>query len=275
MNTRAFLAVVAAVAATGACGASPGATPIVIYVTPPPGTATTAEATTTAPTQPPAPTVAPVPTNAETQPPISAPTKTPTQRPATPVAKARQDPVVVDFGFSAVDGDASYAVVLNNPNEATWVVSFLQVQITFFDANGPTNTESEYISFIPPGQSTAVGDTAFDVGHPTRMEVRLGSFDWEEIDYTPARFVFEDVRTTEDDYGGWTTKGTIRSEFQGRQDSTQLVAVYRDASGEVIAGDFTYLDFLDPGAEASFEISGFVDFKGVESTDIYYQLGGG
>lgn len=249
-----------------ACTGAPAATPIVIYVTPGPEASTTPLAS--APVPPTSLASTPGPPSAT--PPRATPS--PAARVTLQPAPARADIEVTEFGFSIEGNDATYGVLIRNPNAEGWVSQYIDVQITFFDANGPTSTESDTISALLPGQTTGIGNTAYDVGKPTRMEVRLGSSDWEEIDYTPGRFVTRNVQTKDDRYGGHTTKGVISSEFEDRHELIEVTAIYRNAAGEIIGGDFTFVDFLDPDAEASFEVNHFETIRGLDSTEVYWQF---
>jgi hypothetical protein len=252
-------------AAVVGCQAAAPPTPQIVFVTPPPE-----EAPSPISPAPGTPTAAPTATQRAT--PTAAPrTPRPTRAP-TPSPVPRAELEVVDSGFTVVDGNASYGVVIRNPNAAGWVAEFVSVQITFFDATGPTKTESDTLRAVLPGQETAVGGTAFDVDRAERMEVRLGSVSWETIDFPPGRFVVENVRTRDRDFGGHRTTGIISSEFVERQDLIRVVAIYRNADGEIIGGDFSFLDFLDPDAEASFEITTFNTLRGLDSTDVYWQV---
>ncbi|CAN5765482.1 hypothetical protein BH23CHL7_BH23CHL7_05010 [soil metagenome] len=201
--------------------------------------------------------------------PTATPGRTRTPRP-TPVPRA--DIEIVEFGFTRVKDNASFAVIVRNPNPATYVADSVPLQFTFYDDDGPLSTEEGYVSYVLPGQVTATSGTAYEVGRPTRMEVRIGSVRWTEVDFAPGRFEISDVRTRDQQYGGHRTTGTITSEFQSRQEFIRIVAVYRNAAGEVIGGDFTFLDFLDPESEAVFEISTFEDLPGLDATEIYWQL---
>jgi hypothetical protein len=183
-----------------------------------------------------------------------------------------KDLVVGDYGFSVDNGDASFAVLLSNPNAETWVAQSVDVQVTFFDDSGPLATETEYASYVLPGQTTAVVGESFDAGHPTRMEVRLGSVDWHDVDYHTGHFEITNVSTKKGQFGDWTTKGTITSTFDERQENIEVFAVYRNSAGEVIGGDFTFLDFVDPDAALSFEINAFFDYKDLDTTEAYWDL---
>jgi hypothetical protein len=244
----------------------PAATPIIIYVTPSPAgsgqpSASASPSTSTS-------TVTPGATPTHT---LLTPTPG-TPRTPTPTEAARLDLEVVEYGFTVDSGDAQYAILLRNPNPDTHVTTYGPVQISFLDASGPVKTEEEYVGFIVPGQTTALTGTASDAGHPTRMEVRLGTLEWDTIDYTAGHFEIDNVKTKAAQYGGYKTTGLITSRFQDRHENIRIDAVYRDAAGKILGGDLTFIDFIDPDQQLSFEITAFTNYKGIASTEIYWQL---
>lgn len=253
-----WLVIVAVVAACG--GAGP--TPQVIYVTPSPGSSPSAVSATVSPTAAPSATATPA---------AATPAATPRPTPAA-TEGARKEVEVVETGFSLIDGNAEFAALFRNPNSATYIPTSIPVQITFFDAGGPTKTEEDYISLLTFGQTAAVTGSANDAGDPTRMEVRLGTIRWQEVDYTTGSFEISDVKTKAQEFGGYKTTGVITSHFQNRHELVQLNAVYRNAAGEILGGDFTYIDFIDPDQQLSFEIMTFTEFRGIDSTEVYWQV---
>ncbi len=122
-------------------------------------------------------------------------TPVPTTEPAgeatlepTPEPEARVDPTVVAQGFTADPGtdSASYAVVIENPN-ATWVPRFVDVSITFLDAEGAElTTEMQSITGILPESETAVAGEAIGAGAATAMEVQISN-----LNSLPERDAFE------------------------------------------------------------------------------------
>ncbi len=255
---RVAVLAVMVVVLTTACSAGPAATPIIIYVTPAP--------TSRGSTQTPA--------AAEVTPSSAVQTSrpTPTTRSLTPKPVVRQDIDLLDSGFSVADGYISYAVVGRNPNEATHVAYYVPLQITFYEGDVILKTEEEYFSFVLPGQTTATSGFDEISGRPTRMEVRKGTIDWETIDFTPGRLVFDNVQTKSERFGGWNTTGTALSEFQTRQENVRLTAVHLNAAGVIVGGDVTFLDFVDPGTKVAFEVNSLVDIKDITSSEMYFSL---
>lgn len=248
-----------------ACGGS-APTPQIVYVTPLPATSTPTGVPTAQPQASPS-----VSFLSPTPAPAAAATATP--RPATPTPVARQDFEVLEFGFSEVDDYVSFAVIGRNPNAATFVAEYVPIQVTLYDGDTILKTAEDYFNYVLPGDTAATSGFEEVDGTPTRMEVRTGSTDWFEIDFTPGQFVVEDVRTKADRFGGWTTTGTLTSEFQEQQENVRVEVVHRNGAGEIIGGDFTFLDFVDPGTTIGFEVNTTLDIKGVETTEVYWVVG--
>ncbi len=256
MKAVAYLGLIGLLAGCG--GAT--ATPIVIYVTFSPAGTT--------------PAVIGTPTSAPTPATTPAPTPAPTRSPAlvTAAPTGHLDLQIVDYGFSVTnDGTASYAVILHNPNPATWTATNFQVQISLSNASGPVDTETEYVSFDHPRLDLAVAGYAFDVsGNPDKMDVRLGPIEWQTIDFTPGTFSFSNVVTKKDQFGGYTTKGTATSNFELQQENAEIIAVYRDAGGAIVGGDSDYIEFIDSGQSLAFEINTLDAIKDVASTEMFW-----
>lgn len=256
---RAVARLVLGLLLVGCGGAVP--TPQIIYVTPPPtiaGIQTISNAT-------------PSPTTAEQRPSQPARTAPPTPRVTVAPVPAKLDIEVVDYGFSLDGKSVSYAAIIRNPNDDEWAVTDMSVQVTLFADTQPVHTGSAFVTDLLPGIQTAILGYEFELdATPDRMEVRLGEPDWTTIDFTPGRFAFEDVRTSKREFGGYVTRGTARSHFETRQENAELVAVYRNEAGEIIGGDSTYIDFVDPGQAVGFEITTLVDVKGVASTEMFW-----
>lgn len=201
------------------------------------------------------------------------PTARPTPRPtATPVA--RDDLVIVEQGFTlGVASDTSWAqvgVVVENPNSSTHVARFVSVQLTFYDADFRlAGSGEELITAVLPGQRAALGTSIFDVENAVEMEVVIRT-DWMEIDFAPGEFTFDQVTTEREQFGGWQTQGLILSTFEAEQESVHVVAIYKDAAGAVLGGEFTFVDFVPAGGQSPFEMSTFSQFDvEVATTEMY------
>ena len=215
---------------------------------------------TAEPTETPDPTARPTPANRLTP------------RPTASAAPAQADLELVEFGFTYFPGDTTYvqfAVVFENPNVSAWVAERGRVNITWYKADGTVaGSTDESLSLGLPGQKVAIGGVAFDVIDPTEMEVQWRA-DWTEVDFVPGSFTFEGVNTVPQQFGGVSTTGNIRSSFDQEQEFVQIVAVYKDAAGNVLGGESTYADFVPAGGAVSFEISPLGEMSGIATTDLY------
>lgn len=228
------------------------------------------------------------PPDADTTPtaePTERATQTPTRRPTprpTPTPVAREDLVVVEQGFSTWQGEfddgarLSWAAVIENPNSTdTWLATTADIRVSFFDAGGGViSSASDSVALVLPGQRAAVvgSDSPFsnpDLGLIASMEVRLGQPRWEEAEGSLGAFEVSGVQMRTGEFGDATVTGQVASTFESEIEDAYATAVYRDASGAVIGGDYTFIDFIPSGETTPFEISGFGSPPGSTSADVY------
>lgn len=201
----------------------------------------------------------------------------PTQEP-----EPRVEPTVVAQGFTAnreLDS-ASYAVVIENPN-STWWPRFVNVRITFLDAEGRAlTTETQNITGILPESETAVAGEALRAGGTTTMAVEVSSLNLlpnrirSSLGDT-GRYDYERVETARDESGEIKTTGLVVSRFESEQINVPIAVVYYDAVGEVVGGAVTRVDQLPPGGQAAFEASTSVTLPDVAETHVFGQIGFG
>jgi hypothetical protein len=200
-------------------------------------------------------------------------TAPPTVHAATTPPQTRQDLQVVESGFS-VDGQyINYTVVVHNPNTASHVVTSAPLQITFYSGSNIVTTKQEYLGSVLLDQTTAIAGFGEIDGRPDRMDVKVGDVQWDDtVDFQTGELLFHNLKFKRDIINDIKTSGTAESTFSEQQSNVQVVAVYRDSSGKPLGADFTYLDFIDPGATIGFEISGLTNVKGVASVDVYFSI---
>lgn len=229
------------------------------------------------------PTVGTTPTPAASQTPRPTPsaTPTPTSRP-TPTAQPRADLEVSEYGFSTWQGEfddgarLSWAVIVDNPNPAnSWIATRLDIRVSFFDGGGGVvTTTSDTVALLVPGQKAAVvgSDSPFsnpDLGLIERMEVRLGEPSWEQADGPLGAFEVSGVQVRRGEYGDSTVTGQVSSTFADEIEDAYATAVYRNADGAIVGGDFTFIEFIPSGEATPFEISGFGSPPSAASADVY------
>lgn len=191
----------------------------------------------------------------------------------------RQDLVIAEKGFSSyrpsfTDTDrTSYAVIVDNPNEGTWIASDVQLNITFRSADGQiVKSESESISAVLPGQRAAIAQDSVDFGGATAMEVQARVGSWEETEDDPGDFTVTQATTVPKEFGGLRTTAEVASTFENDFTDVFAVAVYRDQGGTILGGAFTFVDFIPAGGSIGVEVSSFGDIAGVATTDVILSL---
>jgi hypothetical protein len=190
-----------------------------------------------------------------------------------PAADAPLPVALVEAGFVVQDGNAYYTAVLDNPNPSGWVANYMPVRFDFYDADDGLVTTATGSTTLLPGQTGAVIGTTGDAQGATRMDVVIanGESDWQQLAEVAGEFTFSDVKTKGTDYGP-TTTGRISSTFDEQMDDLRVDVVYKDAAGEVLGGNYTYVDFVPAGGQASFKVSTWVQInpKKIAQTDVYY-----
>lgn len=217
----------------------------------------------------------------ETGEPIALPTGQPTEEP-TSDPEARVDPTVVAQGFTASSelDSASYAVVIENPN-ATSVPRFVNVTITFLDAQGTElTTETQNVNGMLPESETAVAGDASGAGGATEMEVEISLLNGLPTQIRSSLdegglYEFEDIKTGDEAAGGITTTGMVLSDFDTEQVNVPIHVVYYDAAGAVVGGAATLVDQALPDEEVTFEASTSVTVPDIAETRAFGQIGFG
>lgn len=187
---------------------------------------------------------------------------------------------VDDYGFTQIPegeyGSAagiSYAVVFENAGSA--IATQAQYQIAFEDNAGTVlSSEQGYVTAVLPGTSIAAAGYVYDVDGAEKMTVQLMPGDSEEIDGEAANFEVTNVTSTPQEFGGMKTTATVASPFTKDLENLEAVAVYRNADGEIIGGDFTYLNFVPAGGTSAVEITGSYEGEAPSETEVFIALSG-
>lgn len=194
--------------------------------------------------------------------------------------EAAAELAVDEYGFSQMSGGEygepgiSYAAVFSNAGSA--IATDAQVQITFESEDGTVlSSEQGYLTVVLPGSSVALGGYVYDVEGAETMSVQLLPGGDEALDEDPANFEVTKITTEGDEYGMLTTTATVDSPFTKDLENLEVVAVYRNASGDIIGGDFTYLNFVPAGGSAAVEVTG-MGWEGdaPAETEVYVALSG-
>ncbi|GAA1694803.1 hypothetical protein GCM10009808_09840 [Microbacterium sediminicola] len=176
----------------------------------------------------------------------------------------------VAFGPTSYDENAWWFVVLfENPNE-DYIFDYADIDIEAVDANGVIlDSYGEYRTVLS-GTAAIVG-TFYEIGTAEIANLDIYGPTADEALYSPfaetGEFWTEDLAATTDDFSSVVT-GVLYGDFDADQELVEVEAVVRDASGQIIGGDWTFVDRLPAGGGAQFEI----DFWEIMPADATFEV---
>lgn len=205
----------------------------------------------------------------EATPTPSAPSGVSTPAPTEPPAQRAE--LTIESGFTYVPGDTNYiqyGVVVKNPNAKVWVAESVGVSITLYDSSGSVlKAEDETLRNVLPGSSSAVGGVIFDAKGVKKMEVDLDP-EWVESHDLLGSWSVSRIKTTHGEYETRTT-GVVKCTFVEDPEYAEVVAIYRNSGGHIIAGESDILDKVRCEKGTAFEITTLARLKNVARTQVY------
>lgn len=166
--------------------------------------------------------------------------------------QARQDPQVLEYGFSAYKlqyspgWTTSFAVIVKNPNPNTWVASATYLTVTFRDAAGNVVLTDDLatLSGLGPGQTSAVAGTDSGAKAPaqaTTMDVQVTRVTWLDLTQVAPGDVTMSTATVRPSPEDTVTPTAFitcpaRSTYRSKISNVYAEIVYRDGAGKIIGG---------------------------------------
>jgi hypothetical protein len=169
------------------------------------------------------------------------------------------------------DSSASVAAVVKW-NSTSEIASGVEVTLTLSNAAGTVvSSDTENVGAIFPGQSAAVVENPQVSGAASlRVQALV-----ENTQNLPAGKVSPTLTTSgvvnaPGEFGS-TTTGTITSTSSKDLKEVSADAVYLNAAGAIIGGDFTFVDFVPANGSTSFQIQGTSEsgIPGLANTVVY------
>ncbi len=164
--------------------------------------------------------------------------------------------VMTDYGFGQYETYVGYGFMIQNPNQNAQIVDS-EYQVSFYDAGGTVvETDSGYLDFVYPGQTTGVaGEVYLDEGVTVdRVEIQFSDGEAEASD------VFEAPSATKEAFAKdeYYTYGVaeIYNPFDVRVSNMRVSAIFLDADSKIIGGGYTYLNFVEPFDVAGTQLTG-------------------
>ena len=218
---------------------------------------------------------APVAAEPTAEPPVDEPATEPlVDEPATEPDVAGDAPLPIEVVESAIFGrgeEAAFYALLRNPNPTPGRprgCRCASISWTTRAVSCPRTTGRDAAS----GQTGAIIGWRGDAQGATQIEVAIanGETDWTDVPEVPGDLTFSQLKTKVTDSGTKTT-GRVSSTYDTQVESVNVYVVYRDASGEVVGANNTYIDFIPAAGDANFMLESWSEKKpDVASTEVYY-----
>ena len=164
---------------------------------------------------------------------------------------------VVQTAAGIYEGDDWYwyAVVIENPN-ADYIYPDATFTIEAVAAVGTILDSDSHWEVVLSGQTALVG-SFLDIGSEQIDHLDVIGPEPGEAVYSSAAetgFVtFGDLEVVEDEWYA-TVSGNVTSEFSEDQEFVEVAVVGRDASGDIVAAEYGYIDRLPAGGSARFSV---------------------
>lgn len=161
-----------------------------------------------------------------------------------------QDLQTVESGYWLDDyGTAHFAAIIENPNQS-WAAENIPVTVTVRDAGGTVlNTTNDSITLMFPAGKTAISGSVSAPSGTASLEVsaKVNSNAWTKGDDVTQKSFYDllpisGINEITDNYGGTTVAGEVTNNSEGTFSLTRVNVVWRDASGAIVGGDYTYLN---------------------------------
>ena len=181
-----------------------------------------------------------------------------------------KDLEVKDSGWCLKNGQwLYYYVVLHNPNEEI-AVNLPGFRITARDANGGLlGTTEQYLSVIYPGQDFVFGTQAFEVGSmPENVEFEPLAVEDYNLKNAGGMQEYKPLEVVNANLSSDNILGEINNPNDYDLDQVTLVAICRNAAGELIGVENTYVS--DVKANATTPFSGYAYIEGEVASIVCY-----
>lgn len=162
-----------------------------------------------------------------------------------------------------------YYVVLHNPNEKI-AVEFPSFRITARDANGVLlGTEDQTLSIIYPGQDFVFGSQAFSVDEmPDKVEFEMLDAEDYNLKNVSVLDEFKPLEVVNAGVKSEKLLGEVKNPNDYDIDTVAVVAICKNAAGEIIGIENTYVDNVKAGSTTPFSTSVYLK-ESVESVECY------
>ena len=224
------------------------------------------------------------PTSEPTSAPTPEPTSTPTPEPKVTVKNINSVEVTMrvndyldikEFAWY-ISGDYLHCVIILRNISSEYAIEFPTFRIAAYDENNKVmGTEEQTLSLIYPNQEMVYDYLLFEVDDtPSKINVNLLKPDKYDI-IVPSKLDYEThVQMVGQNLSVWdeSVTGEIYNSNDYDVESAVVVVVFRNAEGEIIFGEHTYVDQIYAQDTVPFDISIYTDIDLPEECEVYAYL---
>lgn len=173
---------------------------------------------------------------------------------------------IVDLGWSASPGFdpdefwVNWVMILENPNRGHYC-EFPTVQVTARDQdNYVVGTDDQVLHILPPGGRLAWAGSLSTSGVPHTLHIAGKPAEWHPTSRPPEHFLpfgYQGVRFKTNGDSCIVT-GEITNPYPQYVEQVVLTALFRDAEGDLVGGEHTYIKGLNPNGATPFSLEGSV-----------------
>lgn len=186
----------------------------------------------------------------------------------------------VEQGFTVARDELSeteygtYGVVLENTTDQ--VATSVEISVGFVDESGTViGTDEQILNVLGPGQTFGIGNSGIELdGTPVELDVTVGEPMWESAG-DHGQVTASGVSTTVDDYGAPTTNFTAESTYGEQLDSPYAFAIYRNADGEIVGGNWDIMSFIQADGSTTGDVTSLYTIEDIDEsqTEVYVDPG--
>lgn len=148
-----------------------------------------------------------------------------------------------------------YGVKIENSNKST-TADYVTLRITARDENGAVlGTEDQVFSKIYANTTIGFGSQAMSVSKaPSKVDFEIVDQEWLSKEFKYKEMKSDATQLTRDEYGDATVTGEIINENAEDFDSVAVTVLFRDANGNILFGETTYIDSVKGNSKTPFSV---------------------
>lgn len=159
------------------------------------------------------------------------------------------------FGQEPESQRIGWGFIVENPDPENLLSDSRYHVVVYDDAGNVLDTSSSYINALLPGAKLGIAGTMYipDGTTAARVDAHVLAGDVETGTFTPVLAV-ENVTFVDDSYTPKVT-GIVKNTSDQVLENIEVAALAYNEAGEIIGGNFTYVDFVPAQGQAAVDVS--------------------